>query len=117
MKQENTSHICTVKEQIDIRYVEDTLYVLHGKWRLSIIISLYNGNRRYREIARSIPKITFTMLSKELKFMELNNLVKRSEDPDFPKTVEYELTEYSESLYPIIEKMLEWGKFHRKEIT
>lgn len=102
---------------MDIKYVEDTLYVLNGKWRLSIIVSLYNGNRRYREIARSIPKITFAMLSKELKFMELNNLLERSEDPDFPKMVEYKLTSYSESLYPIIEKMLEWGKFHRREIT
>lgn len=112
-----TRYICTVKNQEEIKYAQDALYVLNGKWRMPVIIALYNGLHRYREIAQSIPGITFTMLSKELKVMELNNLVLRIEDPDFPKNVEYKLTDYCESLYPIVESLIGWGKQHRKVIS
>jgi DNA-binding HxlR family transcriptional regulator len=54
-----------------------------------VIIAIYNANHRYREIAKSIPGITYTMLSKELEVMELNKLVVRTEDPDFAKDVKY----------------------------
>ncbi|WP_306462579.1 winged helix-turn-helix transcriptional regulator [Flavobacterium circumlabens] len=52
------------------------MYVLGGKWKLPIINSICNGNHRFTEIQQSIPGITSRMLSKELKDMELNNLVK-----------------------------------------
>ncbi|MDP9048755.1 MAG: winged helix-turn-helix transcriptional regulator [Bacteroidota bacterium] len=35
-----------------------------------IIVSLYNGNTYFREIASSLPNITLRMLSKELKERE-----------------------------------------------
>ena len=108
--------ICTIKEQADIRFAQDALYVLSGKWRLPIVIALHNGLRRYRDIARNVPGITFTMLSRELKVMELNKLVIRMEDPDFPKTVAYCLTDYSWSLYPIVESLVAWGKQHHDTI-
>lgn len=110
-------YICTMKNEEDIKYGQDALYVLSGKWRMPVVLALYNGLRRYREIAQSIPGITFAMLSKELQLMELNNLVLRIEDPDFPKHVEYELTDYCESLYPIMESLISWGKQHRKVIA
>lgn len=110
-------YICTTMDEKEIRYAQDALYVLGGKWRMPVILALHNGLRRYREIAQSIPGITFSMLSKELQIMELNNLVLRMEDPDFPKHVEYKLTEYCESLYPIVESLVNWGREHRKVIT
>ena len=109
-------YICTVKNQEEITHAQDALYVLSGKWRMPIIIALYNGLYRYRDIARYIPGITFAMLSKDLKLMELNKLIVRTEDPDFPKTVEYRLTEYCQSLYPIVESLIDWGKQHRQVI-
>ena len=56
-------------------YVQDTLYVLGGKWKLLIILALSNGNSRFTEIRKSIPKITTRMLSKELKELEINKLI------------------------------------------
>lgn len=110
------SYICTKKDQEDIKYAQDALYILHGKWRMPIVIVMYNGVNRYREIARNIPGITFAMLSKELQFMELNNLVERKVDPDFPKTVEYRLTPYAETLYPVVQVLVKWGKEHRENL-
>ncbi|WP_459641065.1 winged helix-turn-helix transcriptional regulator, partial [Flavobacterium sp. CGRL2] len=60
----------------EVQALQDTLHVLGGKWRLPIINSICNGNHRFREIERSIPGITTRMLSRELKEMELNMLIK-----------------------------------------
>jgi DNA-binding HxlR family transcriptional regulator len=56
------------------------------------------------------------MLSRELKAMELNNLVKRTEQADSPTAVEYGSTPYCRSFAPIILEMIKWGKQHRKEL-
>ncbi|MNK76796.1 putative HTH-type transcriptional regulator YtcD [compost metagenome] len=100
----------------EVQALQDTLHVLGGKWRLPIINSICNGNHRFREIERSIPGITTRMLSRELKEMELNMLIKRTEDRDAEIQVKYESTPYCKSFGPVIEEMIKWGKSHRKEI-
>ena len=100
----------------EIQALQDTLYVLGGKWRLPIINSICNGNRRFREIERSIPGITTRMLSRELKEMEANQLLKRRVTADTPVMVEYSPTEYCHSFGDIILEMIKWGKDHRKRL-
>lgn len=100
----------------EVQALQDTLHVLGGKWRLPIINSICNGNHRFREIERSIPGITTRMLSRELKEMELNMLIKRTEDRDAEIQVKYESTLYCKSFGPVIEEMIKWGKSHREEI-
>lgn len=101
----------------ELRALQDTLYFIGGKWRIAVINSLCNGNRRFREIERSIPGITTRMLSKELKDMELNKLVKRTVYPDTPVLIEYEPTEYCRTFGNIISEMITWGREHRKMIV
>jgi DNA-binding HxlR family transcriptional regulator len=100
----------------EFQALQDTLYVLGGKWKLPIINSICNGNTRFKEIQQSIPGITSRMLSKELKDMELNNLVKRTEDRDAKVSILYESTEYCQSFGPIISEMINWGISHRNHI-
>ncbi|MFN8310048.1 MAG: helix-turn-helix domain-containing protein [Chitinophagales bacterium] len=96
--------------------VKDALEILQGKWKLPIILSVSFGTRRFREIAREIPGITDKMLSKELRELEMNLLVKRSVFDTFPPTVEYEITEHGKSLQPVIMELGKWGQLHRKKI-
>ncbi len=100
----------------EMKYIHDTLYVISGKWKMLIIVSLRNGNKRYREIGKSIPNITFRMLSRELKEMELNKLVSRTVRSETPVLIEYELTDYARTLWPLLTEMIEWGRNHRKVI-
>lgn len=100
----------------ELRALQDTLYFIGGKWRIPVINSLCNGNRRFREIERSIPGITTRMLSKELKDMELNKLLKRTVYPDTPVLIEYEPTEYCRTFGNIISEMINWGREHRRVI-
>ncbi|TDE18463.1 winged helix-turn-helix transcriptional regulator [Dyadobacter psychrotolerans] len=96
--------------------VRDALEVLSGKWKLPIIISLIFGNKRFSQIAKEIPGITDKMLSKELRDLEANCLVKRSVYDSIPVVVEYTLTEYGHSLKPVIEVLRNWGIAHRERI-
>lgn len=107
----------TRNQEEELRALQDTLYFIGGKWRIPIINSLCNGNRRFREIERSIPGITTRMLSKELKDMELNKLLTRTVYPDTPVLIEYEPTAYCRSFGNIIQSMIDWGRAHRAMVT
>lgn len=100
----------------EIQALQDTLYVLGGKWKLPIINSICNGNKRFRDIERSIPGITTRMLSKELKEMTANQLIKRTVIDDTPVSIEYTSTDYCRSFGNIILEMIKWGKSHRQRL-
>lgn len=102
--------------QDKIRFVQDTQYVIGGKWKLPIIISIYHQHNRFNEILSSIPKITNRVLSKELKHLEQNLLISRTVYEDYPARVEYKLTEYCETISEVLKAMEEWGKQHREKI-
>lgn len=99
-----------------IKFVQDTQYVIGGKWKLPIIISIHHGNNRFNEILSSIPKITNRVLSKELKHLEENELVSRKVYDDYPARIEYTLTNYCHSITEVLEAMERWGKQHRERI-
>lgn len=94
--------------------VRDALDVLNGKWKLPIIVTLMMGNRRFGEMAREIPRITDRMLSKELRDLEANGLVKRTVYDTVPVTVEYSLTDYGRTLDNLIVELRAWGVRHRQ---
>lgn len=95
--------------------VRDALDILSGKWKLPIIIALTFGNYRFKELHREIG-ITPKMLSKELKELEMQQLVKRTVYDSTPVSVVYELTPYAASLKDVIEALREWGLQHRKRV-
>ncbi|WP_090606019.1 winged helix-turn-helix transcriptional regulator [Parapedobacter koreensis] len=96
--------------------VKDALEVLGGKWKLQVIIALSFGAKRFREISREVGGITDKMLSKELKDLECNQLVKRTVHDAFPPIVEYDLTAHGQSLHKLIGELKAWGDLHRKVV-
>jgi DNA-binding HxlR family transcriptional regulator len=97
--------------------VQDSMDVLSGKWKISIISSIcYYNKRRFSDILNDVVGISNKMLSKELKELELNQLIKRTVLDTQPVTVQYELTEHGQTLKTIINNLTEWGVEHRKKI-
>ncbi len=96
--------------------VQDALDILSGKWKIPIIITLTFGTKRFKEMQRHLGDITPKMLSKELKELEVNQLVKRTVYDTLPVTVEYSLTTYGKSLHKVIEELRTWGTQHRKRL-
>lgn len=96
--------------------IRDALDVISGKWKLQIIIAIAHGNKRFREIERSVPKITSKVLAKELKDLEEHELIKRTVYDDSPVLVEYTLLPYAKTLEDVINSLHKWGVNHRKKI-
>jgi len=112
---DNTRHgetTCKVR----LNAIADALYAIGGKWKLRIIIALKDGNHRFNELQRVIEGISAKVLSAELKDLELNGFVKRTVFTGTPVVVEYELTEYSDTLGSVLDALSDWGIMHRETI-
>ena len=100
----------------NIPAIKDSLEALEGRWKLLIILSLSLGNKRFTQISREIHGITDKVLSKELKNLEANKLIKREVYDTFPPTVEYSITKHGKSLQKLLDELYRWGLKHRKEV-
>jgi DNA-binding HxlR family transcriptional regulator len=96
--------------------VSDALYAIGGKWKLRIIIALVEGNKRFNDLRRVLPGISARVLSAELKDLEVTGFIRRTVKTGTPVVVEYEITEYSDSLHDIMLALSEWGTKHRERI-
>ncbi len=86
------------------------LSIIGGKWRLPIIWKLSKGSLRYNELKRQIHGITNIMLTRSLKGLEEEDVIKRIQYSQIPPHVEYSLTERGEKLIPALIHIQQWGK-------
>ena len=96
--------------------VADALYAIGGKWKLRIIVALTDGNKRFNELQRLVEGISAKVLSAELKQLELNGFVRRNVFTSTPVIVEYELSDYAETLNSVLQSLSEWGAMHREQV-
>ncbi|WP_409013555.1 winged helix-turn-helix transcriptional regulator [Emticicia sp. BO119] len=96
--------------------IKDALEALEGKWKLLILFALSTGPKRFKQIAKEVNGITDKTLSRELKNLETNELIKRTVHDTFPPTVEYTITEHGLSLEKVLEELHYWGLLHRKQV-
>lgn len=94
--------------------VEATLKLIGGKYKPIILWNLINGSLRYSELKRLVETATPKMLTQQLRELEADNLISRIVHPVVPPKVEYTLTDYGETIIPILNAMCEWGKEHLK---
>jgi DNA-binding HxlR family transcriptional regulator len=117
MEETAKKHVYASKEcNAALMHLGDALYAIGGKWKLRVIIALKEGAKRFNEIQRMIPGISAKVLSNELKDLELNGFIKRSVHTGPPVIVEYELTDYSETLNTVLQALSDWGAMHRSKI-
>lgn len=96
--------------------IRDALEAVEGKWKLLILFSLSSGPKRFNQLSKEVNGITDKILSKELKSLEINKLIKREVYDTFPPTVEYSITPHGLSLEKVMDELHYWGLAHRKEI-
>jgi DNA-binding HxlR family transcriptional regulator len=99
-----------------LKNILDALYVLNGKWKLALILSLIQSSKRFNEIQHEVTGISAKVLAKELKDLELNDLITRNVYPTTPVSIVYEATVYSHTLKNIIAELSAWGEQHREKI-
>ena len=79
-------------------------------------IRLASWKKRFKYLQQNVEKITPRMLSKELKELEVNGIVKWKVYHQTPVLIEYELTASGRSFANVIDAMIDWGLEHRKEV-
>ncbi len=98
----------------ELQAIQDAMEVIQGRWKMPIIALLCNGEFRYSELEKGLPKITPRMLSKELKDLEINELIQRKVYDTIPVKVTYRLADYGYTLVPLIIELTNWGNQHRE---
>lgn len=96
--------------------IRDALEALEGRWKLLILFALSPAPKRFKQLSKEVNGITDKTLSKELKSLEANRLIKRQVYDTFPPAVEYSITEHGKSLEKVMEELHYWGLAHRKTI-
>ncbi len=97
--------------------VETGLDLISGRWKARILWKLYQGTMRYGELRRALPGITEKMLARQLRELERDQLVTRTQYPEVPPRVEYTLSEFGETMRPILEALREWGMANNTRLS
>lgn len=107
------------------RFIEDadfentgfsyTLSLISGKHKMVILYCLMEfGTVRFNEMKRYLKTVTDKTLSTNLKELEADNLIVRTEYPQIPPKVEYSLSERGKSLMVVLDQLCVWGEAHRE---
>ncbi|MCE7914966.1 MAG: transcriptional regulator [Nitrosomonas sp. PRO4] len=97
--------------------VEVTLKVIGGRWKVLIIHQLLNGKMRFNELQRNLTGITHRTLSRQLREMEVHQLIVRNDFNEIPPRVEYSLSPLGHSLQSILYAMDKWGREYNNTVT
>jgi DNA-binding HxlR family transcriptional regulator len=97
--------------------IRDLLDRLADKWSLLVVELLGGGQRRFTELKREIDGISQRMLTRTLRNLERDGMVRRTVHPVVPPRVDYELTPLGASLLDAVEPLVAWTRQHRVTIA
>lgn len=83
--------------------------LIQGKWAILIMHHVSDEPIRFNELQRRLPKMTHATLSTQLKKLENEGLIIRTEYPQVPPKVEYTLSEIGRKFDPVLESIKTWG--------
>ena len=95
--------------------VEATIRLIGGKYKAVILWHLMNQTLRYNEIHKRIPNATDKMLAQQLRELEKDGLINRTVYPVVPPKTEYSLTDFGQTISPILDAMCDWGTNYLNE--
>jgi DNA-binding HxlR family transcriptional regulator len=100
------------------KLVREIIERVADKWTMLILEVLEeHGTMRFTQLGRLVPGISQKMLTKTVRQMESDGLVKRTIYPVIPPRVEYQLTTLGRSLGAAFCGVWIWAEAHHDEIT
>lgn len=98
--------------------LDATLRVIAGNWKPLILYFLaQDGATRYGELRRAVRDVSDKMLIQQLKELEADGLVKRTDYKEVPPRVDYSLTPLGHSLAQALVPLCAWGTEHMAEVS
>ena len=96
--------------------LDATLRVIAGKWKPLILFFLGQGSSRYGELRRAVGGVSDKVLIQQLKELEADGIVRRTDHKEVPPRVDYSLTALGESLSQALTPLCAWGTEHVAEV-
>jgi DNA-binding HxlR family transcriptional regulator len=93
-------YVCSLDAGID---------VICGKWKPAILWKIKDAPLRFGTIQEKLPAISQKMLTRQLRALENDRLISRTEYPGMPPRVEYALTERGQTVIPILMSLKDWA--------
>lgn len=103
--------------EVGYKEFENVVDMLGGKWKLRILWFLgIHKVLRYSELKKALTPITHKMLSMQLKELERDGLIIRTEYPQIPPKVEYSISRKGQDLLPVFNEMCNWiERYHTRD--
>ena len=102
------------KEELPACPVATTVQLIGSKWKLLILRNLLVRPWRFNELLRNLEGISQKVLTDNLRALETDGIVIRTDYQEMPPRVEYSLSPMGETLRPILDTMQSWGEQYKK---
>ena len=86
-----------------------TFALIGAKWKPLVLFFLAKKSRRYGELRRCLRDVSDKVLIAQLKELEADGLIIRTDFGEVPPRVEYSLTPFGESLITAMKPLCNWG--------
>ena len=95
---------------------ERAIYFLGGKWKIFIILRIYENKKiRFNKLKKTVTNISSQVLVRKLDDMRKDGLIVKIINKS--QNVEYKLSEFGNSVIPIISALKKWSLGRKKEIS
>jgi DNA-binding HxlR family transcriptional regulator len=96
--------------------LDATLRIISGKWKPLVLFFLRDEPMRYGELKRAIKSVSDKVLIQQLKDLEADGVLARTDYKEVPPRVDYALTPLGRSLAEAIVPLCTWGTEHMTEM-
>lgn len=96
--------------------LDATLHIISGKWKPLVLFFLRDGSKRYGELKRVVQGVSDKVLIQQLKDLEADRVLVRTDYNEVPPRVDYALTPLGRSLADALVPLCTWGAEHMAEM-
>ncbi|MGY2373111.1 winged helix-turn-helix transcriptional regulator [Pseudomonas sp. SDO524_S393] len=96
--------------------LDAALAVIGGKWKPLILFHLAHDVHRYGALRRAVGSVTDKVLIQQLKELERDGVIDRTDFQEIPPRVEYALTPFGVSLAKALGPLCAWGTEHMQAV-
>ena len=94
-----------------------TLRIISGKWKPLVLFFLRDSPKRYGELKRLVQGVSDKVLIQQLKDLEADCVLARTDYKEVPPRVDYALTPLGRSLADAIIPLCTWGTENMAEMV
>ncbi len=94
---------------------EAAIEAIGGKWK-GVLLYHLRQTKRFNELCKLLPMASSRMITKQLRELERDGIILRKIYAEVPPKVEYSLTEFGQTLEPILQELEKWGNIYLNKL-